>query len=184
MNFCEGQDNKSLEINVLNVASGPGRDMYEFLGDSHEEKVFFDCVEFDKDATVYAKRVCSDFLNRIKFINKNVVSYKTKKRYRLIWSAGLFDYFNDKGFIFLLRRLYRFLDEPGEIVIGNFSNNDLVEDYLNVMLDWNLNLRNENKLKSLANSIGINNNDIKVGNEPLGINLFLHIKRGSNFISL
>ncbi len=55
------------------------------------------------------------------FINANIFKYKTTEKYDLIWSAGLFDYLNDRRFIFLLNKLYTYLKPEGVLYVGNFS---------------------------------------------------------------
>ena len=49
---------KRKEVRVLNVGSGPGKDMLDFFQDNSDANVYFDCVDFDKDAIKYAARLC------------------------------------------------------------------------------------------------------------------------------
>ncbi|MEO6202912.1 MAG: class I SAM-dependent methyltransferase, partial [Nitrospirales bacterium] len=83
---------------ILNLASGPGRDMYEALKVLGTSKIEIDCVDQDANAINYAKDLCRDFLAHIQFTHKNVFRFSPNKTYDLIWSAGLFDYFNDNIF--------------------------------------------------------------------------------------
>lgn len=92
----------------------------------------------------------------------------------MIWSGGLFDYFNDKVFIRLLKRYHTFLKEKGEIVIGNFSPGNPSRNYMELM-EWHLNYRSEEQLLELAKECGFDMNLVSIGKEPLGVNLFLHI---------
>lgn len=168
-------------ISVLNVASGSSRDMFEFLGSSNG-RIKFDCIEWDKNAISYSKKLCADYLDSIKFSQTNALKYKTEKRYRLIWSAGLFDYFDDRAFVHLLKRYYSHLDSHGELVIGNFSENNPSRAYMEIVGDWYLHHRSIEKLHSLALESGIPSTDTRIGQEPEGVNLFLHVKRNSDFI--
>ena len=170
------------ELPILNIASGPARDVFEILNlqklNNHlDVQVTFDCVEYDEAAILYAKTLCYEHLNEVHFTKANAFRYTTTKRYPLIWSAGLFDYLDDRRFTFLLQRLYDFLDEDGELVIGNFSDYNPSRPYMEVMMDWKLFHRGPQELTRLAEDCGIPQDHIHIGQEPEGINLFLHVKR-------
>lgn len=157
---------------ILNLASGPGRDMHEALKVIGPAKVFIDCVDQDIRAIDYAKSICQDFLPQIRFIHKNVFRFTPDKSYDLIWSAGLFDYFNDQIFKRIIKRLKTFLNPGGKIVIGNFSENNPSRGYME-LFHWNLIHRSPEHLQHLAHDCGFTMNQIRVEQEPEGINLFL-----------
>ncbi len=137
----------------------------------------FDCVEYDEAAILYAQTLCYEHVNEISFTKANAIRYTTEKRYPRVWSAGLFDYLDDRRFTFLLQRLYDVLEEGGELVIGNFSEENPSRSYMEIMMDWKLYYRDEDELIRLGVACGIPRNKIHVGQEPEGINLFLHLKR-------
>ncbi|MCP3874751.1 MAG: hypothetical protein GY699_16565 [Desulfobacteraceae bacterium] len=168
---------------VLNIASGPARDLFDFFSKHSNSVVHVDNVEFDPLAISYAKNLCRDFLDNITFLHTNAFDFKSKETYRLIWCAGLFDYLNDKKFMFLLNHIVPLLGDEGEIVIGNFSCDNPTRDYMEIIGDWRLTHRTPDQLISLAKKCNFSDADIRIGNEPEGVNLFLHIKRGKNFIS-
>ncbi|MCI0494863.1 hypothetical protein L0Z72_07630 [candidate division KSB1 bacterium] len=170
-------------IKVLNIASGPARDMFEFFNNSSNGKLQFDCIEFDPNAVNYASSLCSKYLDQINFINANAFKYRTNERYRLIWAAGIFDYFDDDTFVRLLQRYLCFLDEKGELVIGNFSPNNPTRNYMEIVGDWHLNHRSADTLISLTKASGVDQKNIRIGQEPEGVNLFVHIKAGRELIN-
>lgn len=169
-----GLELKDKSFNVLNVASGPARDLYEYF-QTDAPKPQVDCVEHDPKAIEFAQNLCRDFLSHITFHQANAFRFKIEKRYDVIWSAGLFDYFNDKQFCFLLKRLLGFLSPGGELVVGNFSENNPSRNYMEILGDWFLNHRSAEHLIGLAENCGVNRNAIRIGSEPEGVNLFLHI---------
>ena len=114
-------------------------------------------------------------------IYQNAFKFRTKERYRLIWTAGIFDYFDDDTFVRLLERYLCFLDEDRELVIGNFSPNNPTRNYMEIVGDWHLNHRSADRLISLAKACGVDPKNIRIGQEPEGVNLFLHIKAGKEF---
>ena len=159
---------------VLNVASGPGRDMYETLKVIGHSNIFFDCVDQDRQAIEHAKSLCQDFLSHIRFFHRNVFRFVPKNKYQLIWSAGLFDYFSDSLFKRVLKRLLPSLEKNGKLVIGNFSDDNPNQGYME-LFDWVLHHRSKDKLRGLAEQCGVSSNNIWVEQEPEGVNLFLHI---------
>lgn len=167
---------------ILNIASGPARDLFDFFSQNNDSRLIVDNLDFDPLAISYAKNLCKDFLEKIEFFHSNAFDFNTTRKYRLIWSAGLFDYLSDRKFIFLLNRISEFLDQDGELVIGNFSLNNPTRAYMEIVGNWRLKHRSPEQLISLAKTCNFKDADIRVGQEPEGINLFLHLKRGKDFI--
>ena len=164
----------STDCHILNLASGPGRDMYETLNILGASGIHLDCVEQDAHAINYAMNLCKDFLTHIQFFNKNVLRFTTNKTYHLIWSGGLFDYFNNSIFKRILRRLLSFLKTNGKLVIGNFSTTNPSRGYMD-LVHWNLIHRTREELRQLARDCGVPDEKISIEQEPEGINLFLVI---------
>jgi len=162
-------------LRVLNVGSGPARDVLEYNagGNGH---VKFDCVDMDPAAIAYAKDVCADVIENITFHNVNIFRYRSEQRYTLIWSAGLFDYLDDRTFIVLARRLIRMLAPGGRLVVGNFSTMNPTRDYMEFG-EWFLHHRTPEQLLTLAKACEGDGIASHVDEEPLGVNLFLHIEK-------
>jgi len=184
LNGVDSLSQKNTKKRVLNVASGPGRDLFNFFSQAGSDtKVIIDNVEFDPLAISYAKNLCKDYLEKIEFLHTNAFDFKTDKKYRLIWSAGLFDYLNDKKFVYLLNHVIPLLENDGELVVGNFSSTNPTQPYMEIMGDWRLKHRTPEQLVSLAKACGFKDSDITIGKEPESVNLFLHMKRGKDFLT-
>lgn len=162
-------------LKVLNVASGPARDVLEFLSEQ-SGSVRFDCVDQDPRAVAYAKKINAPFLGDVQFHVANIFKYEIKEQYDVVWSAGLFDYLSDKEFALLLTKLYGAVAPGGELVVGNFSPQNTTRGYMEYG-HWFLNHRSESELCGLAQSIGVAAKDIVVGSEPQCVNLFLHVRK-------
>jgi extracellular factor (EF) 3-hydroxypalmitic acid methyl ester biosynthesis protein len=162
-------------VQLLNVASGPGRDMREWLDNNPNATVFFDCVELDPKAIEYARQLCTPFLDKIQFHQANALRFTTKTKYRTIWSAGLFDYLEDRLFVRLLRRLLQFTESGGVVVVGNFGDHNPTRNYMELFGGWKLIHRSRKQLHSLAVEAGAVPENISIIAEPEGVNLFLHI---------
>ena len=162
---------------VLNVASGPARDVREWVLENPEREVFFDCVDAEIHAIECARKLCAPFADRVEFYHRNVLRFLPAKGYELVWSAGLFDYLTDRSFVYLLKALMAVTRRGGEVVVGNFSDFNPSRDYMELMGDWVLQHRTRDRLRELALEAGAVPDSINVQWEPEGVNLFLHIRR-------
>ena len=163
----------------LNVASGPARDLFEFYGTTRQGTTYTTCVEMDADAVAYATQLNAAYGDYIRFVNKNIFRFQTDEMFDVIWSAGLFDYFDDKAFVLLLRRFGKWLAPGGEIIIGNFNESyNPSRAYMEYFGEWYLNHRTEEQLLALAVAAGFDAEDVHIGREPENVNLFLHIQPG------
>lgn len=169
--------NESNSVSLLNVASGPARDLkelYEIMDLGKTLKSI--CVDMDEEAIRYAKNLTSNFSEHIDFIKKNIFRFTPNASYDVIWSAGLFDYFDDKTFVFILSRFKQWCNKNGEIIIGNFnSEHNPSRHYMEIFGDWHLYHRSEKELIQLAKKAGFNPFQISIGREEENVNLFLHI---------
>ncbi len=184
LNSVESLKNNNTKKRVLNLASGPGRDLFNFFSQTKDNSdVLIDNVEFDPLAISFAKNLCADYLKNIEFLHTNAFDFTTNNNYRFIWSAGLFDYLNDKKFVFLLKRISALLEKDGEIVVGNFSTKNPTKPYMEIVGDWQLIHRTSEQLTALAKACGFKDSNIRIGQEPESVNLFLHMKRGKDFLT-
>lgn len=171
---------KNESIRVLNVACGGGREVIDCINSISEEdrrRIKFHGIDAEPKAIdVVKKRIQKQKIQDIFTVERaNVVKYFFSEKYDLIWSAGLFDYFRDSTFTKVIRRLYSGLSPSGELVIGNFSENNPSRTYIEVFTDWFLYHRSREDLKSLANAAGLQNCCINVQQEQEGVILFLHL---------
>ena len=162
-------------LRVLNLASGPGRDMQRILDRKPPRAVHFDCVEQDLNAIQYAREIYHHHLEKVTFIHKNVLRFSSPNKYDLVWSAGIFDYFDDKVFVRMLKRMTGLISSCGEIVIGNFSPVNPSRAYMEIF-EWRLQHRSPQKLRTLAKAAGFGDKYIRVDQEDTGVNLFLHVR--------
>jgi len=173
----EKTKNKANVCQVLDVASGPCRDLLEFFQETKATNIHIECVEADAKAVEHATKLNKANLQQITFTNKNIFRFRTEKKYDLIWSAGLFDYFDDRTFVRLVRRLITNVAPGGELIIGNFAVGNPTEGYMELFTGWYLHHRSPEQLIRLAQEAGIEDvNRITVDQEEVGVNLFLRIQ--------
>jgi len=167
----------SRPLAVLNVASGPARDLCEFFQNHPDAPVEVDSVDMDARAIAHAETLCRPWLDRLKFHQRNVLRMTPIRSYDLVWSAGLFDYLNDRLFVKVLRGLLAVARPGGEVVIGNFSDFNPSRDYMELLGDWSLRHRSRETLLELGAAAGAAPAAMQVLWEPEGVNYFLHIQR-------
>ena len=176
--YCKALVLKKENAKVLILGSGPASDVYEFLTKySGDNNISFDLIDFDQSAIDFSMKKNAKFSGQISYNRINALRFNPYKLYDLIWSAGLFDYFKDKHFTFLIRKYINCLTEDGEMVISNFSTKNPSKRLMEVVLDWHLNPRTESDLFRIASDANIDNEMVSVEKEPLGINLFLKIRK-------
>ncbi len=165
---------KNRPLRLLNIASGPCRDVLELFQQVSPEKVKIHCVEMDPKAIGYARNLLGSYADDVEFTCRNIFKFDTNEEFDLIWSAGLFDYFENDVFIRLLGRIHKWCAPSGEIVIGNFSPVNPSRSYMEKALGWYLFHRTHEELKQIAFQSGFKYNQLEVKSEELGVNLFLH----------
>lgn len=177
INTCRNLVNEKKNAKVLILGSGPATDVYEFLSASGRKDIKFDLVDLDQNAIDYSMKKNECFKDQITFNRINALRYTPFKFYDLIWTAGLFDYFKDKHFSYLIRKYYNCLTEDGRMVIGNFSTKNPSKSLMENIIEWVLNLRTESDLFRIAGDAGVDKELVSIDKEPLGINLFLVLRK-------
>lgn len=162
---------------VMILGSGPVTEVYEYFNQNTDNHLVFDLLDLDNRSIAYAKNKHRKNLQYMTFHNQNVIRYTPEKKYDLIWSAGLFDYFKDKHFVYMIKKYYDFVSEGGEMIIGNFNVENPSRKIMEVLGDWFLYHRSAEELVDFAIRAGIPKQNIEVLSEPLGINLFLKLKK-------
>ena len=168
------------EKNVLILGCGPATDVRDYMAENPNTSIRFSLVDFDQKAIDFAKSQNEWANGSIEYYRINVLRYKPYKYYNLIWSAGLFDYFKEKHFIYLINKYLKNLAENGEFIIGNFSHINPTRRLMEVLSDWHLNHRSKYDLIRMAVEAEVKEDQINVEMEELGINLFLRIKNHIN----
>lgn len=170
--LLEQKTKDSQKLKVLNLASGPCRDIQEFYQNNPSANIDFDCVEIDPNAVKFAKSILGEQTQNVNFILANIFKFDTDQKYDLIWSAGLFDYFDDKTFATVIKRFKKNLNPNGEFVIGNFHPSNSSRRTMEFGL-WYLNHRDEDKLLALAKEASYDVGSINIESESEGVNLFM-----------
>jgi hypothetical protein len=165
-------------LKIMDLASGPCRDVKEFLEEASPAigEVEIDCYDQDQNAIDYAKDLLGNWTRFVNFKRENAVRIAFKKDlarapYDLIFSLGLFDYLDERIAIRLIAALRRFLSKDGVLFIANFG-----EKYQNPSFyflewvgEWQLIYRSIDEFKKIFLSAGFAENNLKVRSEQQGI---------------
>lgn len=177
---------KHSPIKIISIASGPANELQLFIQNSPPENIDMEltCLDQDEDSLKYAQKKLYTFKKKLsskiqlRFINtaiKNIIARGLRnKDYDLIYSAGLFDYFSNPVAVKSAEKLLEAVKPGGRLIIGNFSKNNPSIPFMELVLDWHLIYRSEEDLLKLFEGLG---SEVTIEKEPLGVNLFVIIKK-------
>ena len=133
---------------------------------------------FPKSDLEYAKKLLAGYLN-VNFIRENAmrvafrknISNLIEKKYDLIYSTGLFDYFSERVGIATVTNLRKLLNPNGVLAISTmrdkYSNPSV--HYMEWAADWNLVYRNEEEFRHIFVDAGFAEDELKIQYEQQGI---------------
>ncbi len=180
------KNNSHKTLNILSVASGPAEEVKRFidLTDSEDlKKVKITLLDQDLISLKYAQmNILSSMYDNTKKLDINIINENIKfiikngltEKYDFIYTAGLFDYFEDHLATLVAKKLYQSLNDNGILVIGNFDINYTNQAFMEALFDWHLIYRSSEQLKTLYGSIC---NPIEVLAEKEGTNLFAVLRK-------
>jgi hypothetical protein len=178
-------------VRIASIGCGPSHEIRNLLQEHPElgEQIDIALVDQEERAIQYCERTLAPLAARtgarIHFIGESIRRLLTARslgqalgKRDLIYSAGLFDYLSDRSFEALLRALYGALTDGGHMYIGNVNEDTNTTKWaMEYASDWYLIHRTKERLLELAQGLPVAPEILEVESEPLGVNLFLHIKR-------
>ncbi len=177
-------------VRIASIGCGPAREILQLL-EVHPElgpRLDIALIDQEERSIAYCERtlgpVGARTGARFQFIRESVRRLLTARRLsptlgerELIYSAGLFDYLAQRSFAMLLSALYEAVSEGGSLVVGNVASHNPSRWMLEYYLDWFLIHRSEADLLRFAEALEPSCTSSTVEGEPLGLNLFLSIRR-------
>lgn len=172
--------NQHKPIRIMDLASGPCREIYEMLIEKQGlfKNVIFDCYDSDAHALEYAKERLAAHKN-VNFFNQNAARIAFRKdvnglieqKYNIIYSTGLFDYFEERIAFRLIQNLKKLLNEDGQLLISDvrdkFSNPSL--HFMEWVAEWELVYRDDDDFRKLFIDAGFATDKIEPFYEQQGI---------------
>ena len=177
-------------IRIASLGCGPAREVQMLLQDSPELGARLEIALIDQEerAIAHCERTLAPIVAqtraRIHFIRESLRQLLTRDsladklgRSELIYSAGLFDYLDDRMFARILGVLYDGLSADGRIAIGNVASHNPSRWVMEYFAEWFLIHRSKEDLERLASSLLPAPRRVAVEAEPSGVNLFLLVER-------
>jgi len=175
-------------VRLASIGCGPSRELGVLLEQSPELGRYLDVALIDQEerVLVYCERTLSPLAAKtgvkLHFIRESVRRLLTAKKLKdtlgerdLIYSAGLFDYLNQRSFSALLGGLYDALAPGGHLCVGNVATHNPTRYFMEYALDWFLIHRTPADLLEFASALQPAPIRVEVDAEPTGVNLFLRI---------
>ncbi|MEM1448427.1 MAG: class I SAM-dependent methyltransferase [Planctomycetota bacterium] len=170
------------DVAVLNVACGPGREVLDGLEPYRDSarSISVDCVDADEAALEYAQGLNGELQSSfdLRFLHANAFRFRAERNYDFVWCAGLYDYLNEKMARVLTRRLLRFVEPGGRLVIGNFHRAHRTRRYIEWCGDWNLVHRDERELLSVATDARAGIEDVRFERDVTGAVVLMVVEKG------
>jgi len=175
---------------IASIGCGPAREILELLQSEPSLGPHLQIALIDQEerAIKYCERtlgpVAAASGARVEYIRESVRRLLTERQLLhvlgqrdLIYSAGLFDYLSERTFSALLSALYDALSPDGLLAIGNVAEQNPTRWFMEYCLDWFLIHRSREQLTELGGRLSPAPSSVNVDAEPLGVNLFLLIRR-------
>lgn len=175
-------------VRLASIGCGPARELSLLLERSPELGPLLDVALIDQEERVitFCERTLGPLATRtgarVQFIRESIRRLLTAKQLSatlgerdFVYSAGLFDYLNQRSFSALLTALYGALVPGGQLAIGNVAAHNPTRWFMEYCLDWFLIHRSPEQLLGFADQLEPKPARAEVDAEPLGVNLFLRV---------
>jgi SAM-dependent methyltransferase len=174
------KDRPNQQLRIMNLAAGPSREIREMLFQNKDicKNVVFDCYDNDQNAIDFSSVSLSEFpnvnfikVNAVRLALKNDIHAQIKQKYDIIYSTGLFDYFEEKLSLRLIQNFKKLLHKEGVLLISDvrdkFSNPSV--HFMEWVGDWNLVYRDDDSFRNIFVKAGYKLSDLEALYEQQGI---------------
>lgn len=176
-------------VKILNLGCGPAVEVSRFAREDEESAAAeFRLVDFNSETLEHVQNQLIPEVARVRpqmnvtteqrsvheIIQLSVEKAESNPpQYDIVYCAGLFDYFRDTTCGFLLELFYSWIKPGGLVVATNVSPTHSSVGIMGLVLDWNLELRDQQAMLELAPRLGHQKSDT----DPTGVNVFLEIRK-------
>jgi SAM-dependent methyltransferase len=166
-------------VRIADIACGPCRLERDVMEGAMGDRASFLAMDGDEQALAHAQRVVSGD-PRVQLWHENAIRI-ARDPYAaaplsgvdLIVSLGLFDYLPDRIAIRLLRAMAGALRPGGEMLVGNFADDNPSRVFMEWFGDWQLIYRSEAEFLALFEQAGLDPAHLKVEREAPGGSVLL-----------
>ena len=137
---------------VLTIASGHMRELDVLRELTTKTNVEFTALDQDSDSIFEAKSTYNEFniIGKCRSFASLIRNKNSKKKFDLIYSAGLLDYLPQATAVSLVKAMFARLLPGGVLSVGNFARDSHGRGFMAGFMDWCLIYRNEEDMIALA----------------------------------
>ena len=161
-------------VNILSLASGPGRDVME-VAESLKRRgidVYATCVDKDKGAMEIGSIIAmKKGLKGITFKRCKIGKahhYENGNFYDIVITQGIMDYLNDERGVDLLKNARNVSKEGGTVITSNMDVHRWMRFFMEVFGGWKLKYRNGKELEKIMINAGYEKDKVNVYLLPEG----------------
>jgi extracellular factor (EF) 3-hydroxypalmitic acid methyl ester biosynthesis protein len=140
-------ESKNRKISAISIASGHLRELDHV---SHFEDKVYHFIGLDQDAESNTEARRSYPFKGLTVLDESIKYVLAGKleaeSYDLVYSAGLFDYLDEKVAARMTKRMFELVVPGGTMVIPNFAKGIIERGYMETFMDWYLIYRDEMEL--------------------------------------
>jgi extracellular factor (EF) 3-hydroxypalmitic acid methyl ester biosynthesis protein len=189
------------ECRVLSLGCGAAREVQRFVRNSHlSEKASVTLLDFSADTIRHAEsRIAAAAADSQRSVAVTAVEFSVQQmlaagtrligqpdcprsgmlergRYDLVYCAGLFDYLSDRVCRRLLEIFWELAAPGATIAASNFAPANPMRGFMDYVLDWRLNYRDERQVRGLAATESLHPHSRTLETAG-GIEVFLRIEK-------
>jgi extracellular factor (EF) 3-hydroxypalmitic acid methyl ester biosynthesis protein len=176
-------------LRVLNIGCGPAAEVERFLRRSALADIcHFELMDFNEPTLQYARdrleETCRELGRKAQFTwHKRSIHELLREarkptpgdvpRYDFVYCAGLYDYLTDRVCTLLTRLFYSFVAPGGLVIATNVHPDNPVRFYMDFLVEWHLEYRNERQMLELARDLRV----ARAHTDSTGVNVFVEIRK-------
>ena len=171
---------------VTSFACGPAQELFDIDQSVGEEQtIYANLIDIDLQALAHigGKLETEKTRTKFKLHQENLIHLALGRRklnlspQNLVYSIGLIDYFDDDLVIKLITYAHSILAPGGELVLGNFHQNNPVKEFMDHVLEWKLIHRTEDDMNRLFESSAFKKPCDKFKYESQAVNMFAFARK-------
>lgn len=152
-------------VRILDVASGPGRDLVELLAEFGAARLHVTFIDASPSAIEKGKRIAEErnVSQGAIFIRGNVANLRSlpiSGKYNVVVMQGILDYFSPRSATALLAASRELLVNDGTILAGNMDNHHWIRFWMEAFGNWRLRYKNRETIEGMFREAGLSNPEV------------------------
>ncbi|WP_143544010.1 class I SAM-dependent methyltransferase [Rhodopirellula sp. MGV] len=178
-------------VQILNIGCGPAEEISRFMkSEPASGNVDFRLVDFNRETLDFVESTLIPRARHqrpemnlvteqrsvheiLKMAQESGHENAFDQKYDVVYCAGLFDYLRDATCGFLIELFYEWVQPGGIVLVTNVTPNHSSVAMMGMVLDWNLELRNQQDMHNLVPGLG----EQQAYVDSTGVNVFLEIRK-------